>query len=67
MLERVVAAVHVVAQKATSYRTGVTVIGRIKKSFRISLLLGQNHRNVVVEAQRRNIEEHSQFRYLEWA
>ena len=62
MLDRVVAAARVVTQEATSYRTGVPVIGRIKNSFRISLLLGQNHRDVVVEAQRGDVEKHLRLR-----
>jgi hypothetical protein len=53
MLDRVVAATHVVTQEATSYRTGIPVVGRIKNSFGISLLLVQNHRDVVVKTQRR--------------
>jgi hypothetical protein len=58
MLDRVVAAAHVVTQEATSYRTGVPVIGRSKNAFRISLFLSKSHRNIVVKAQGKNIEEH---------
>ena len=58
MLDRMVAAVHVVTQEAASDRAGVPVIGGIKNAFWISLLLGQNHRDVVIEAQRGDVEEH---------
>jgi len=58
MLDRVVAATHVVTQEATSYRTGIPVVGRIKNSFGISLLLVQNHRDVVVKTQRGDVEQH---------
>jgi hypothetical protein len=67
MLDRVIAASHVVTQQATSQRTGVPVIGGIKNSFRISLFLSKNHRDIVVEAQRGNVEEHFQFRYWKYS
>ena len=62
MLDRVVAAAHVVTQDATSYRAGIPVIGRIKNTFWISLLLSNNHRNIVVEAKRGYVEKHSHLR-----
>jgi hypothetical protein len=63
MLDRVVTAVHVVTQEATSYRTGVPLLGVSKNSFRISLLLSKNHWDIVVKADGGNIEQHFQFRY----
>jgi hypothetical protein len=62
MLDRVVAAAHVVTQEATSYRTGVPVIGGIKNSFRISLFLSKKHRDIVVKAQRGYVEKHLHLR-----
>ena len=61
MLERVVAPAHVVTQEATSDRTGIAVIGGVKNSFWISLFLSKNHRNIVVEAQRVDVEKHLRF------
>ena len=63
MLDRMVAEAHVVTQEATSYRTGIPVIGGVKNSFRISLLLSKHHRDVVVKAQRGDVEQHLRFRY----
>ena len=63
MLDRVVATAHILTQEATSYRTGVPVMGRIKNSFRISLLLSKHHRNIVIEAQRGDVEQHLRCRY----
>jgi hypothetical protein len=62
MLDRVVAAAHVVTQEATSYGTGVPVIGGIKNSFRISLFLSKKHRDIVVKAQRGYVEKHLHLR-----
>ena len=67
MLDRVVSAAHVVPQEATSYRTGVPVTGGVKNSFRISLLLSKQHRDIVVEAQRGDVEQHFRFRYWKYS
>jgi len=67
MVDRVVSPSHIVKQEATSYRTGIPVIGGIKNSFWISLLLSKNHWDIVVEAQRRDVEKHSCLRQeLPW-
>jgi hypothetical protein len=62
MLDRVVATAHVVTQEAASYRTGIPVIAGIKNAFRISLLLGQNHRDIVVKAKGGDVNEHLRLR-----
>ena len=67
MLDRVVPPSHIVTQQATSYRTGIPVIGGIKNSFWISPLLSKNHRDIVVEAQRGDVEKHFQFRYWKYS
>ena len=63
MLDRVVPPSHIVTQQATSYRTGIPVIGGIKNSFWISPLLSKNHRDIVVEAQRGDVEKHLRSHY----
>ena len=59
----VVAASHVITLIAAWYRTGKPVISLFKKASRMQDLLGKNHGQIVVKAERRDTEQHLRLRH----
>ena len=52
---------HVVTLIAIAPRTSKPVMGLFKKASRMQGFLGKNHRDIVIKAQRGDVEEHLQF------